>query len=248
MLGTIIGAAAGIIGNAISAGQARKANEEEKAAREQARKDQEKILKQREERAYATYARRVNQDYTQRADAQRLLQITRNQLKKRAEKATGQQAVLGLTDSGGAAERELAAETMANTASAIAAAGESEKTAAENAYELQQADIDTSRMGLIASRGQDDAAAAAAKARATGQAVGQMVQGVGQAAGALTGAFAATPKLATSKAATPSIPDVSKAMAPRINAPTTEAKNLMQQWDKDIKVSLGKNVPGYHKV
>lgn len=202
-----------------------------------AAKIREEELKKREKRQAATYARRVNQDYTQRADAQRMLALTRDALKQRAEAAAGRQAVMGTTDSGLAAEREMAANVMADTASQIAAAGEAKKDEAEKTYEAQQDANSQERVDI-----------AAGKAEATGAAVGQMVQGVGQAAGALTGAFAATPKLATSKAATPSIPDVSKAMAPRINAPTTEAKNLMQQWDKDIKVSLGKNVPGYHKV
>lgn len=224
MLGAIIGAVASIgggIASAIGANKARKIQEEE--------------LKKREERQAATYARRINQDYTQRADAQRMLKITRDALKQRAEAAAGRQAVMGLTDSGLAAEREMAGNVMADTASQIAAAGEAQKDAIEQQYEQQQAENSRERTNI-----------AAGKAAATGQAVGQMVQGVGQVAGALTGAFGKQPK--TSKAATPSIPDVSKAMAPRINAPTTEAKNLMQQWDKDIKVSLGKNVPGYHKV
>ena len=197
-----------------------------------AAKIREEELKKREERQAATYARRVNQDYTQRADAQRMLALTRDALKQRAEAAAGRQAVMGTTDSGLAAEREMAENVMADTASQIAAAGEAKKDEAEKNYEQQQDANSQERVDI-----------AAGKAEATGAAVGQMVQGVGQAAGALTGTFAATPK-----AATPSIPDVSKAMAPRINAPVTEAKNLMQQWDKDVKVSLGKNVPGYHKV
>lgn len=224
MWGAIIGAVASIgggIASSIGANKARKIQEEE--------------LKKREERQAATYARRINQDYTQRADAQRMLKITRDALKQRAEAAAGRQAVMGLTDSGLAAEREMAGNVMADTASQIAAAGEAQKDAIEQQYEQQQAENSKERTNI-----------AAGKAAATGQAVGQMVQGVGQVAGALTGEFGKQPK--TSKAATPSIPDVSKAMAPRINAPTTEAKNLMQQWDKDIKVSLGKNVPGYHKV
>ena len=224
MWGAIIGAVTSIGGGIASAIGASKA-----------RKIQEQELKQREERQAATYARRINQDYTQRADAQRMLKITRDALKQRAEAAAGRQAVMGLTDSGLAAEREMAENVMADTASQIAAAGEAQKDAIEQQYEQQQAENSKERTNI-----------AAGKAAATGQAVGQMVQGVGQVAGALTGAFGKQPK--TSKAATPSIPDVSKAMAPRINAPTTEAKNLMQQWDKDIKVSLGKNVPGYHKV
>lgn len=224
MWGAIIGAVtsvAGGIASAIGANKARKIQEEE--------------LKKREERQAATYARRANQDYTQRADAQRMLQMTREALQKRAEAAAGRQAVMGLTDSGLAAEREMAENVMADTASQIAAAGEAQKDEAEKIYEQQQDANSQERANIAANR-----------AVATGQAVAQMTEGVGKAAGALTETFAKTPK--APKAATPSIPDVSKAMAPRINAPTTEAKNLMQQWDKDIKVSLGKNVPGYHKV
>ena len=141
-----------------------------------AAKIREEELKKREERQAATYARRVNQDYTQRADAQRMLALTRDALKQRAEAAAGRQAVMGTTDSGLAAEREMAENVMADTASQIAAAGEAKKDEAEKIYEQQQDANSQERVDI-----------AAGKAEATGAAVGQMVQGVGQAAAGLSG-------------------------------------------------------------
>lgn len=218
MWGAIIGAVTSIGGGIASAIGANKA-----------RKIQEQEFKQREERQAATYARRINQDYTQRADAQRMLKITRDALKQRAEAAAGRQAVMGLTDSGLAAEREMAENVMADTASQIAAAGEAQKDAIEQQYEQQQAENSRERTNI-----------AAGKAAATGQAVGQMVQGVGQVAGALTGAFGKQPT------GTKSFVDVDKATkeagkaiknAPDIAVP--------EPWEKP---EIGKNVPGYHLV
>jgi hypothetical protein len=218
MWGAIIGAVTSIgggIASAIGANKARKIQEEE--------------LKKREERQAATYARRINQDYTQRADAQRMLKITRDALKQRAEAAAGRQAVMGLTDSGLAAEREMAENVMADTASQIAAAGEAQKDEAEKIYEQQQDANSQQRANIAANR-----------AVATGQAVGQMVEGVGKAAGALTGEFGKQPT------GTKSFVDVGKATkeadkaiknAPDIAVP--------EPWEKP---EIGKNVPGYHLV
>lgn len=222
MWGAIIGAAASIIGSAISADQARKAA---------AIKEEE--LKKREERQAATYARRINQDYTQRADAQRMLKMTRDALKQRAEAAAGRQAVMGTTDSGLAAERELAEKVMADTASQIAAAGEAQKDAIEQQYEAQQDAISQERAGIASN-----------KAIATGQAVGQMVQGVGQAAGALSGAFSSSrPKT------TLDLNGANNVQAPTFTAPKVGvdmSKVKLVPVDTSKIPSLP--TPGYHKV
>lgn len=165
MFGALIGAVTSIAGGVASA-----------LGSNRAAKIREEELKKREERQAATYARRVNQDYTQRADAQRMLALTRDALKQRAEAAAGRQAVMGTTDSGLAAEREMAENVMADTASQIAAAGEAKKDEAEKIYEQQQDANSQERVDI-----------AAGKAEATGAAVGQMVQGVGQAAAGLSG-------------------------------------------------------------
>lgn len=223
MFGAIIGAATAIGGGVVGAIQARKA-----------RQKREEELKNREQRQAATYARRANQDYTQRADAQRMLRMTSDILKERQAAAAGRQAVMGVTDSGMAAEREVAEKVLTDTAAELAAAGEAEKQAAEDTYQAQQDENSKERAEI-----------AATTATATGQAVGQAVQGIGQVAGALEGTFAKTPK--TTKALT--LPNVSEAMKQRINtstnASTLGAKNLMQEWDKNLQQTLGRNVPGF---
>lgn len=221
MFGAIVGALASIgggIASAIGANKARKIQEEE--------------LKKREERQAATYARRINQDYTQRADAQRMLKITRDALKQRAEAAAGRQAVMGLTDSGLAAEREMAENVMADTASQIAAAGEAQKDAIEQQYEQQQAENSKERTNI-----------AAGKAAATGQAVGQMVQGVGQVAGALTGVFGKQPTTSLD------LSGADKVQAPTFTAPKAGvdmSKVKLAPVDTSKIPSLP--IPGYHKV
>lgn len=221
MWGAIIGAVTSIGGGIASAIGASKA-----------RKIQEQELKQREERQAATYARRINQDYTQRADAQRMLKITRDALKQRAEAAAGRQAVMGLTDSGLAAEREMAENVMADTASQIAAAGEAQKDAIEQQYEQQQAENSRERTNI-----------AAGKAAATGQAVGQMVQGAGQVAGALTGAFGKQPTTSLD------LSGADKVQAPTFTAPKAGvdmSKVKLVPVDTSKIPSLP--TPGYHKV
>lgn len=225
MWGAIIGAAASIIGSSISADQARKAA---------AIKEEE--LKKREERHAATYARRINQDYTKRADAQRMLSLTRDALKKRAEVAAGRQAVMGTTDSGLAAEREMAANVMADTASQIAAAGEAQKDAIEQEYEKQQDNISQERAGIASN-----------KAIATGQAVGQMAQGVGQAAGALSGAFSSPAN--TQPQTTLDLSGANNVQAPTFTAPKA---GVDMSKVKLVPVDTSKiptlPTPGYHKV
>jgi hypothetical protein len=161
-----------------------------------------------------------------------MLKITRDALKQRAEAAAGRQAVMGLTDSGLAAEREMAENVMADTASQMAAAGEAQKVEAEKTYEQQQDANSQQRANIAANR-----------AVATGQAVGQMVEGVGKAAGALTGEFG--------KQYTTSL-DLSG--ADKVQAPTFTAPKAGVDMSKvklapvDISKILSLPIPGYHKV
>lgn len=225
----LIGAAIGAVGSAVSG--ALSASAARRAAR-----IREEELKKREERQAATYARRVNQDYTQRADAQRMLKITRDALKQRTEAAAGRQAVMGTTDSGLAAERELAGNVMANTASQIAAAGEVKKDEAEKIYEQQQDANSQERTDI-----------AAGKAEATGQAVGQMAQGIGQAAGAIGGMFG------SDTSSSLKIPEgAGNIPRPTLNTsmPTSNVGLVPVDTSKikPLPVTIGRNVPGYTKI
>lgn len=215
MVGAILGGIASVAGGVIGAVSARKAA-----------KKQEEELKKREQRQAATYARRANQDYTQRADAQRMLRMTSDILKERQAAAAGRQAVMGVTDSGMAAEREVAEKVLTDTAAELAAAGEAEKRAAEDTYQAQQDANAQERVNI-----------ATGKAQAVGQAVGQAVQGAGQAAGALTGGFGKTQKPMVN------MRRVKEEAAKAINKATDIA--VPEPWEKP---EIGKNVPGYHVV
>ena len=196
-----------------------------------AAKIREEELKKREERQAATYARRVNQDYTQRADAQRMLALTRDALKQRAEAAAGRQAVMGTTDSGLAAEREMAENVMADTASQIAAAGEAKKDEAEKIYEQQQDANSQERVDI-----------AAGKAEATGAAVGQMVQGVGQVAAGLSGMSGPKSKTPATGLAVPRYNTIEQttlnALQGKMSGGVTQAGDWVKNWAKTNGVKI----------
>lgn len=224
MWGAILGAVTSVAGGVTSA-----------LAQSRAAKIREEELKKREQRQAATYARRANQDYTQRADAQRMLQTTREALQKRAEAAAGRQAVMGTTDSGLAAEREMAGEVMADTASRIAAAGEAQKDEAEKTYEAQQDANAKERVDI-----------AAGQASATGEAVGQMVSGVGQAVASLGDmGFTKSSLDIPANAGNISKPTLNTTMPtmPKVGIQGVDASKI-----KTLPVTIGRNVPGYSKI
>lgn len=80
------------------------------------------------------YNRRSNEDYTQRADAQRLLTHTLEQLRSRSRQAAGRQAVMGGTEESLAATKEANSAAMAEAAGRIAAGASQHKDAVEGEY------------------------------------------------------------------------------------------------------------------
>ena len=80
------------------------------------------------------YDRRYNEDATQRADAQRILTMTEDAIKRRNRAAAGTAAVMGSTQEAVAAEKEANNKMLADTMSNIAAAGERRKDAIEQQY------------------------------------------------------------------------------------------------------------------
>lgn len=110
MIGSIIGAAASI-GSSIYGGiKSREA--EKKYKREMA------DLKKKQE---DWYNQRINEDYTQRADVQRMLNNSRAEAEKQINSAAARSAVSGGTDESVMAAREAANAGLADTASQIAA-------------------------------------------------------------------------------------------------------------------------------
>lgn len=87
------------------------------------------------------YDRRYNEDATQRADAQRILSITQENIRQRNQQAAGAQAVMGGTEESVAATKAANNAALADAASQIAVNGERRKDAIEQQYLQTDADI-----------------------------------------------------------------------------------------------------------
>lgn len=123
MIGSLIGlaaSAAGSIFGGIKASKAAKAARESTLARKRANDN--------------WFARRYNEDATQRADAQRVLTLTRENIRNRNKAALGRQAVMGGTEESVAAERAENNQALAEAASRIAAAADARKDGLEQQY------------------------------------------------------------------------------------------------------------------
>ena len=88
------------------------------------------------------YNRRWNEDATQRADAQRILAITNQNIRDRNRAAAGTAAVMGGTEESVAATKAANAQAMADAASQIAVAGARRKDAVDEAYRERKAALD----------------------------------------------------------------------------------------------------------
>lgn len=80
------------------------------------------------------YDRRYNEDATQRADAQRMLQMTQDSIRNRRKQLDGMEKVGGLTQERISAENSENAKILADTAAQIAVAGENRKDDIESKY------------------------------------------------------------------------------------------------------------------
>lgn len=136
-LGSIIGGASGVLGGIIGGISKNKTlSRMADAIRSQQRDNQN------------WFDRRYNEDSTQRADAQRLLAITEEALKKRTKGAAGTAAVMGSSQEAIAAEKEAATKMMSDTVSQIAANNERRKDAIENQYMQRKQDLDNQLLGI----------------------------------------------------------------------------------------------------
>ncbi len=141
MIGTLIGAGLGAVGSIFGGLSASKAM-----------KKQQEMLEQRKQENQNWYDRRYNEDATQRADAQRILQITEENIKKRNRAAAGTAAVMGGTDESVAAQKEAGNKALADATSQIAAAGEARKDQIEQQYQARKDAIEDAQMNLQAQK------------------------------------------------------------------------------------------------
>ena len=148
LIGSAIGAAGSIFGG-IAASKAMKKMKENVEAQKRANQD--------------WYDRRYNEDATQRADAQRILTLTEENIKNRNRAVQGAQAVMGGTEESVAAAKEANNRALSDAAAQIAVNGEQRKDAIENQYQERDAALDNQLNNIEQSKA---------------QAISQAVQGV----------------------------------------------------------------------
>ena len=162
MLGLAIGGALGIAGQVLGGiSDSKAAREERRALRAQQQKNQN------------WYDRRYNEDATQRADAQRLLNRVEESVKRRNKAAAGTAAVMGGSPEAAAAARAQNNEAISDAVSQISANAEARKDAIEQQYRERDAQLVGQQ---IAMQAEDQ--------MAMGQAIGQSLGTLGEVASA----------------------------------------------------------------
>lgn len=163
ILGSVLGGALGIGASIFGGIKASKAMKEVK-----------KDLERRKSENRDWYNRRYNEDATQRADAQRILTITNDNIRDRNRQAAGTQAVTGGTDESVAATKAANAEALAEATSQIAMSGERRKDRIEGQYMQREDGLDDSLENME---------------RAKAGAISQAAQGVADAGAGITDLF-----------------------------------------------------------
>lgn len=97
-------------------------------------KENKKILDQQKRDNQSWYNLRYNEDGTQRADAQRLLTNTKEQMRNMVKSAQGANAVTGASTEAIAAQKAANNQALANATSQIAAASDARKDNIEAQY------------------------------------------------------------------------------------------------------------------
>lgn len=119
MIGTVLGIGSSILGGVLGV---KAAKQQKKAIEEQRKKNEE------------WYNRRYNEDATQRADAVRMLERTKDFIKERNKSAAGTAAVMGTPASAVAVEKANNNAIIADTTSRIIADNEARKDMIEQTY------------------------------------------------------------------------------------------------------------------
>lgn len=112
------------------------------------------------------YDRRYNEDATQRADAQRILTITNDNIRQRNQAAAGAQAVMGGTEESVAAAKAANNQALADATSQIAVNGERRKDQIEGQYMQTKADLNEKLNNLEQAKAQNTAQAVEGVAQA----------------------------------------------------------------------------------
>lgn len=155
LIGSTIGAVAGI-GGAIAGG----------IASRKAVKKNKKILGQMRQDSKDWFEREYNSSFTQRADAQSALNRAREILGQRYKYAQGAAEVSGATDESVALQKAAANETLANITSNIAERADAYKDQVRANYENQQNAFNQAEMNINSGKAAGIAQAASGLASA----------------------------------------------------------------------------------
>ena len=120
------------------------------------------------------YDRRYNEDATQRADAQRILTMTNENIRQRNQAAAGSAAVMGGSEESIAAAKAANNQALADATSQIAVNGERRKDQIESQYMQTKQELNDKLNNLEQAKAQNTA---------------QAVQGVAQAGSAMASVF-----------------------------------------------------------
>ena len=181
MIGSLIGAGLGIAGSIFGGISASKAMKKRKQQIENEKLENENA-----------YQRAYNEDATQRADAQRLLQKTEESIRNRNKAVAGAAAVMGGTDQSVAAAQEANNQATAEAASQIAASAAARKDQVQERYESRKAELDSKLQDMEQQRAMNTS---------------QAIQGVAGAAGGIAGAL---DELETKKSDKPKVTDATE--------------------------------------
>lgn len=120
------------------------------------------------------YDRRYNEDATQRADAQRILTMTNENIRQRNQQAAGAQAVMGGTEESVAVAKAANNQALADATSQIAVNGERRKDQIEQQYMQTKSELNDKLREIEVGKA---------------NAVSQAVQGVAQSGANMAGLF-----------------------------------------------------------
>lgn len=163
MIGGLVGAGLSAVGSIFGGISASKAMKRVK-----------KDLQQQKQENQNWYDRRYNEDFTQRADAQRILTKTEDDIRARNQQAAGAQAVMGGTEESTATTKAVNNQALAEAASQMAAGSEARKDRIEATYQQRDAQLSDALNNMEINKG---------------QAISNTAQGVSQVGAGIAGAF-----------------------------------------------------------
>ena len=149
----------GLIGGAIGAGISAIGGIFGGISASKAMKKVKRNIEQQQKENQDWYDRRYNEDATQRADAQRMITMVNDSIKKRNKQAAGAAAVMGGAEEAVAMAKEANNQALSDTTSQIVANAEQRKDNIEQQYLNRKADLNQQLNDLQMNKAQNTAQA-----------------------------------------------------------------------------------------